>query len=121
MISQLDLIVLIIFYSEKSSELLLCPSATNTDQSSHLSIPLLYNFYLIPAHKVSVHFYIRGLPVDYWPMWSFKECKLIVQELEDWDPDFNRIPMKKIAKKGGKKSGMAAKNWSESHSGGEGQ
>ena len=43
-------------------------------------------------------------------MWSFKEFKLIVRELEDWDPMFNRIPMKKITKKGGKRSGMAAKN-----------
>ena len=54
-------------------------------------------------------------------MWYFKECKLIVQELEDWDPKFNRIPMKKIAKRGGKRSGMAAKNWFGSHSREEGQ
>ena len=40
--------------------------------------------------------------------------------MEDWDPEFNRIPMKKIAKKGGKRSGMAAKNWFVSHSGEEG-
>ena len=30
-------------------------------------------------------------------LWSFKECKLIVRELENWEPGFNRIPMKKIA------------------------
>ena len=54
-------------------------------------------------------------------LWSFKECKLIVRELEDLDPEFNRFLMKKIAKKGGKRSGMAAKNWFGSHSREEGQ
>ena len=52
-------------------------------------------------------------------MWSFKEFKLIVRELEDWDPTFNRIPMKKITKKSVKSSGIASKNWFGSHSGGE--
>ena len=63
---------------------------------------------------------LRDAAVDL-AMWSFKKCKLIVCELEDWDPEFNRIPMKKIAKKGGKRSGMAAKNWFGSHSREEGQ
>ena len=39
-------------------------------------------------------------------MWSFKECKLIVQELDDWGLEFNRIPMKKITKKVSKRSGI---------------
>ena len=36
-------------------------------------------------------------------MWSVKECKLIVPELENWDPEFNRIPINKITEKGGKR------------------
>ena len=60
--------------------------------------------------------HLRDAAVDL-AMWYFKECKLIVRELEDWDPEFNRIPRKKIPKKGGKRSGMAAKNWSGSHGG----
>ena len=54
-------------------------------------------------------------------MWSFMECKLIFQELDNWDPEFDKIPMKKITRKGAKRSWMAANNWSGSHSGGEGQ
>ena len=42
-------------------------------------------------------------------MWCVKEFNLIVQELKDWDPEFNRNPMKKIPKKGGK---TVAKNLS---------
>ena len=48
-------------------------------------------------------------------MWSVKECKLIIQELEDWDPEFNRIPMKKIPKKGGKRPRTAPKILSGGH------
>ena len=36
-------------------------------------------------------------------MWSVKECMLIVQELGDWDPENNRILMKKVPKKGGRR------------------
>ena len=35
--------------------------------------------------------------------------ELSVREMEDWDPEFNRIPMKKIPQKGGKRSDMGVK------------
>ena len=53
-------------------------------------------------------------------MWSFLDGKLKVEELEDWDPEFNRIPMKKITKKGGKRPGMTLKNGAGGRGGGAG-
>ena len=41
-----------------------------------------------------------------------------MREMEDWDPEFNRIPMKKITQKGGKWSGMGVK---KGRSGGAGR
>ena len=54
-------------------------------------------------------------------MWSFKEFKLEVREMEDWDPEFNRIPMKKITQKGGKRPGMAPKKGPGGRGGGAGR
>ena len=62
---------------------------------------------------------LRDAAVDL-AMWSFKECKLIVWELEDWDPEFIRIPWRKSPERW-RESGMAAKNRSWSHGGWEGQ
>ena len=37
---------------------------------------------------------------------------IIYHNLEDWDPTFNKIHMKKIPKKGGKRAGTVTKNLS---------
>ena len=76
--------------------------------SPELSLIRLFSGYVFVLRHYTSLAQLRDAAEDL-AMWSFKKGELSVREMEDWDPEFNRIPMKKITQKGGKRPGMGVK------------